>query len=289
MEAAAVLPADHGGVTGWAGLRWTGGVWFEGTGVGGKDRSVVLATGGDHIRPQPGIALSHERLDPRDLIVVDGLRLTTPARSAWFEMRHARDPREAAVILSMAAYSDLVSIDELAAFAALHRGWTGAPRCREGIALADENVWSPKELEVAHVWELDAGFPRLLCNAPLFDLRERFIATPDLIDLEAGLAIDYNGEHHAGLTTRMRDTGRDEAFRRHGIETMTVLGPHLSNSPALVMRMQEARGRCRFEAESTRTWTAVPPPWWIQTHTVALRRSLSPAHRERALRYRRAA
>ncbi len=284
-----VLPDDHGGVTGWAGLRWSGGIWFNGAGVGGAERPVVLVTGGDHIRPQPGIAVSHERLDPRDLIVIDGIRLTTSVRSAWFEMRYADNPRKAAVVLSMAAYSDLVSIDELADFAALHRGWTGAPRCRAAIALAEENVWSPKELEVTHVWSLDAELPRLLCNAPLFDLRGRFIATPDLLDVEAGLAIDYNGEHHAQLTTRVRDAGRDEAFRRHGIETLPILGPHLLDTPSLVRRMHEARGRARFEAESTRSWTAVPPSWWIQTQTVALRRALSPADRDRVLRYRRAA
>ena len=220
---------------------------------------------------------------------MDGIRITAPVRSVWFEMRYAHNPRVAATILSMAAYSDLVSVDELEAFAALHRGWTGAPRCREAVALAEENVWSPKELQVAHVWQLDAELPRLLCNAPLFDRQERFIATPDLLDVEAGLAIDYNGEHHAGLRTRLRDTGREDAFRRHHIETLTVLGPHLSDTPSLVRRMQEARSRARFEAESARSWTAVPPPWWIQTHTVALRRALSPADRARALGYRRAA
>ncbi len=289
LEAAAVLPFDHGGVTGWAALRWLGGSWFNGVGVGGAERPVVLVTGGDHIRPQPGIAISHERLDPEDLIAIDGIRLTNAVRSAWFEMRYADNPRTAALALSLAAYSDLVSIEELAGFAAVHPGWTGAPKCREAIALAEENIWSPKELEVTHVWSLDAGLPRLLCNAPLFDLQGRFFATPDLLDVEAGLAIDYNGEHHAQLGTRMRDTGRDEAFRRHDIETLTILGPHLLDRPSLMTRMHEARGRARFEAESTRSWTAVPPPWWIQTHTVALRRALSPEDRERVLRYRRAA
>ena len=182
-----------------------------------------------------------------------------------------------------------LSIEEMAAFAALHPGWTGAPRCREAIPLAEENVWSPMELHTAHVWSLDAGLPRLVCNLPIFDRRQRFVATPDLFDVEAGLAIDYNGEYHAQLTTRVRDAGREEAFRRHGIETLTVLGPHLADPSSLVMRMHEARRRARFEAESTRSWTIVPPPWWIQTHTVALRRALSAADRERALRYRRAA
>jgi len=35
-----------------------------------------------------------------------------------------------------------------------------------------------------------------------------------------------------------------------------------------------------------RAWTIEPPPWWISTTTVAERRSLDQAQRERLLRYR---
>jgi very-short-patch-repair endonuclease len=289
LEAAAVLPPDHGGVTGWAGLRWAGGYWFDGTGANAGERAVVLAVGGDNVRSQPGIAVSHERLDPRDLTVIDGLRLTNVVRCVWFEMRYAVDVRAAAVVLSMAAYSDLVSIDELACFAALHRGWTGAPRCREAVGLAEENAWSPMELEVALVWSIDAALPPLLCNRALFDRRGKLIGTPDLLDVEAGLAIEYDGAHHAELRRRVRDASRSEAFRRHGIETLSVLAPHLQDRSELVRRMHEARGRARFEAESARSWTAVPPSWWVPTHTVALRRALSDEERARVLGYRLAA
>src|SRR4051812_1967287 len=43
LEASMVLP-EHGGVTGWAALRWPGGVWFSGTGPGGLPRPVWLVT-----------------------------------------------------------------------------------------------------------------------------------------------------------------------------------------------------------------------------------------------------
>jgi hypothetical protein len=56
----------------------------------------------------------------------------------------------------------------------------------------------------------------------------------------------------------------------------------------VVQRMQDARARARWEAESVRQWTVVPPPWWVPTVTVAQRRALSDAQRMRFLRRRAA-
>ena len=169
LEAAAVLP-PHGAVTGWAGLHWMGARrWFSGLAADGAPLPVCIAIGGENVRPQPGIAVSEERLDPRDVIVVDGVRLTTAVRSTCFEMRYAVDERRAGQLLSMAAYDDLVSLDEMADYAWQHNGWTGVPQCREGTGLADENCWSPPEFEMAMIWQLDAGLPRALLNRPVFD------------------------------------------------------------------------------------------------------------------------
>src|SRR5689334_14888776 len=89
-EAAAVLPADWGGITGWAALGWCGGIWFDGTPWGGGQvRPVTLAVGGNRaIRPQPsyGIVTSEERLAPTDLVTVGGVRVTSAVRSVIYEM-----------------------------------------------------------------------------------------------------------------------------------------------------------------------------------------------------------
>lgn len=288
LEAAAQLP-DYGGVTGWAALRWRGARWFDGIGPSGLERPVPLVTAGSHIRAQPGVLVSKERLDPRDIVVVDGIRTTSEVRSAWFEMRYAFDEIEAAIVLSMAAFDDLVSLDELAEYAWLHPGWTGAPRCRGGLGLAVENAWSPQEVKVHGVWQAYADLPRLLCNQPIFDRREAHVVTPDLLDVEAGLAIEYDGPTHLSVVARAKDVRREEIYRRHNIELLRVLGPHLTDVWALVERMLQARRRARFEPESTRTWTIEQPGWWVPTHTVALRRSLSESDRERLLGYRKAA
>src|SRR4051794_40285483 len=170
VEAAAVLPA-YGGVTGWAALRWLGASWMTGLAPGGQTPlPVVLVTAGDDIRPQPGIQISAERLNPRELTVHDELRMTIAVRSVSFEMRYAASVRAAVVAADMAMQADLVSLDEMWSFVSTLSGWTGVPRCREALALAHENSWSPRETShLRLIWVVDAGLPWPLCNVPVFD------------------------------------------------------------------------------------------------------------------------
>jgi hypothetical protein len=287
LEASMALPA-YGGVTGWAGLRWAGGAWFGGLGVGGLPRPVTLAAG-PAIRAQPGIAVSAERLDPLLLTLVDGVRITIPVRSVDFEMRYAEGLWAAVEVLDMAAYSDLVSIDEMWRYALAHSGWTGIGQERHAIALADENSWSPEETWTRLVWVVVAELPPLvLCNRPLFDRRGNFIGTPDLIDEEAGLIIEYEGTVHLDKARRGSDVKREAQFRGHGLEYMAVVGADHASSSALAARMHEARSRARFAAPSVRDWTLDTPHWWRPTHSVQLRRGIPPAERRRLLGYRAA-
>ncbi len=284
LEASVVLPA-FGGVSGWAALRWLGGVWFDGSAAAGTEiRPVTLATGYDDVLSQPGINISQERLGPADLDICNGLRLTRALRSLLFEMRYASSDREAVVAADMAAYSDLASLDEITAYATRHNGWTGIPRARASLALADENSWSPQETRMRLRWMLDADLPRPLCNAPIFDLDGQHVGTPDLFDPEAGVVGEYDGALHLQGHQRRRDRQREEAFRAHGLEYFTVLSG--DSGEATADRMLAARSRARFLCEASRDWTLKPPRWWIPTSTVRQRRALDAAEREIWLRTR---
>ncbi len=284
VEAAAVLP-DFGGVTGWAGLRWAGGAWFDGSGAGGVGRRpVVLATGYADVLGQPGIDVSQERLGPAELTRIDGLWITEPVRSLCFEMRYAGSDRAAVEALDLAAYSDLVSVAEAADYARGRNGWTGIPRCRRALALADENSWSPQETRLRLVWMFDAGLPRPLCNRPVFDLAGHHLGTPDLLDPVAGLVGEYDGSLHLVTSQRRRDRDREQMFRDHGLEYVAIMagdGRHTT-----VRRLLGARRRERFLPEGERQWSIEAPTWWPATYTVAQRRALDAEQRERWLRTR---
>ncbi len=286
VEAAAVLPS-YGGVTGWAQLRWAGGHWFDGFGSDGHTpRPVALATASEDIRPQPGIVVSAEHLDEADMVVHDGLRTTIPVRSLLFELRFARTLVDALVAIDMAAYSDLVSLRELAEFVGRHVGWPGIRLARLALALADENSWSPRETLMRFIWECVAGFPRPLTNVPVFDLEGRHVGTPDILDVEAGVAGQYDGAVHLTRESRIRDLDREDAFRRLGLEYFTMVAGDAANRPVLLARMAAARRRALWLPADARRWTLELPSWWVPTSTVDQRRALTPEQRRRWLAHR---
>lgn len=290
VEAAAVMP-DHAGIEGWASLCWRGSTWTRGVaGDRATLRPVDVAVGGNRcFRNQPGIRPSEERMRPRDVERVDGLPVTVAARAVCFQMRYARSLRDAVRALDMAAYDDLVSIEEACAYAIPYlQGWTGVPQCRHAIALAEENVWSPMETDLRLLWVVDLELPRPLCNPPVFDLRGHFIGTPDLLDAEAGLVLEYDGKLHLEGSRRATDLRREAAFRSVGLEYVTMVAADRRDPSAFVRRALDARER-QLRSGPDRRWTVEQPPWWVPTQTVAQRRALSLAQRSQLLRYRLAA
>lgn len=288
LEASAVLPMG-GCVSGWSALRWAGGFWFAGTRADGSTRPVQLHTGDHNIRSQRGFTVSEERITYLDMRVIDGVPVASPSFAAAFEMRYAPSAREAHVVFEMAAYNDLLSGAEIATLLVELNGWTGVPQARSVLPHMDENYWSPQEVRLHQIWCHDAQLPPMLTNRPVFDRHGNHIATPDLLDEEAGLAVDYNGEHHLDLLQHRRDRGREERLRSCGLEHLVVLGGDSHDIGMLVSRLHRARKRARFAAPSARGWTTTLPHWWVPTFTVDQRRELRGTSRESWLKLRRTA
>lgn len=285
---AAVHLGSYGAVTGWAALHWWGGRWFGG-GQAGDDLPVVLATGDAGARHAAGLRISEEFLAPADIVVVDGLRVTTPVRSVLFEMRHATGRLGALTALEMACYSDLVSVKEAADLASRLGTWTGIPQARSVLPGAEENTWSPTEVSMRWIWTEVAGLPRPRANVAVFDLDGRHRVTPDLLDVETGVVGEYDGAGHLDRGVHRRDVRRDDLYRRLGLEQVTMIAPDQLEPGALVARLHGAYARAATRPRADRLWTTDGPPWWRSTRTVAERRSLSAYERARMLRYRGAA
>jgi len=260
-------------------------VWFDGITRHGELRPVDLATGMSSIRSQPGFTVSTERLNPKELIEYDSIMITSLVRAACFEMRYARSLADAVVVLDMAAYSDLVSIEEMTEFALAHPGWTGIPQCREALRYADENSWSPPETLLRLIWSRADELPPPITNRPIFDLTGRHLGTPDLFEPRAGLAVEYDGKLHLEGSRRASDLDRDALMRSHGIETLVVVGRHLSEEHTVRRRIRDAHARA-LRNTTPRSWTLDQPSWWQPTHTVALRRALTAEQRDRWLAHR---
>ena len=98
----------------------------------------------------------------------------------------------------MAAYSDLIDLASFAAYVARLPARPGIRLLREALALAEENSWSPMESEMRVLWRVDAGRPKPLCNAPIFNARGTHLLTPDLFDPVAGVAGEYTAPSMPG-------------------------------------------------------------------------------------------
>ena len=159
-------------------------------------------------------------------------------------------------------------------------------QARAAVPLATENCWSPPEFDLVVVWVAEAGRAMPLCNAPLFDLSGRHLATPDVFDPVAGVAGEYEGAVHLDRAARAVDVRREGVLRAHGLEVVTMLADDRHAPGAFVARLADAYRRAERRPVADRQWTATPPSWWVPTTTVEQRRALTPDQRARFLRYR---
>lgn len=286
VEAAAVLRAGEA-VTGWAALAWRGARWFNGLDRDGEPLDVPLSVS-RHAARQPGLLISQEHVKPSHLDVVDGLPVTTAVHAVCWAARYAPTVVEARTVLEMAAYDDLVSLQEVADHARQLTAWTGVEQLRAALIGASENVWSPQETRARHVWQRVKPV-LLLCNVPVFDLDGRHLATPDLLDPAAGVAGQYDGEVHLLPEQRARDERREDVVRGADLASVTMTRADGADGYRdFERRLLDAYARAALVAHLPRRWTLRQPAWWVDTSTVARRRALDGDQRDRWLRYRRA-
>jgi hypothetical protein len=261
LDAVAHLP-EQGAVTGWAALRLWEAAYFDGLDAEMRERPVPLATGSTQgRRAVDGVSLNYERLPDDDVALIRGLRVTTPPRALFDELR-SLDARSGVVAADMALAAHVVRLPEMCAYAAARIGWRRGSRAASALDRARPGVRSPRETLLRLVCTDDAGLPEPAVNAMVFDLDGRFVVCADLFDEGAGLVIEYDGDDHASKRRRARDARREEACRDLSLEYIRVVSPDLTDNPRLVRRLRAARARARFLPANERQWTTEWPPGW---------------------------
>ena len=274
VEAMAGMP-DGAAVTGWASLGWRRAPWFHGLAADGTRLDVPVAVDRVRgVRRRPGVELSEDWLFDGDIESVDGLRVTRAERSVSYEVCRARTLTAAVRTIDMAAAADLVDLASLERYGARLVGRPGVRLLRLALAAADENVWSPQEVPLRLLWRR-AITCTLAANRPLFDLSGRHLLTPDVIDEEAGVAGEYNGAIHLEAGPRRVDLDREELYRDHGLELVTMMSAARPDAASFLRRLHAAYRRAAQRRGGPRSWTTVQPDWWVDTSTVARRRALT--------------
>jgi hypothetical protein len=249
--------AQGGGLTGWAVMRLCGCRYFDGRTADGRSVPVRLQMGPHNgRRKRPGIELRYDAVG--SMTEIRGLPCTPPCWAVFDEARAAKGVAGATVVLDMALRTGFVGLEEMTVFVADRRGCSGVPLVREALALADLHAASPQESRLRLVWQLELGLPRPLVNVAVFSKDGRLLGHPDLLDVAAGLAVEYDGEDHRDARRHSDDVDREAAFREAGIEVTRVTSRDLGNRPALRRRLLAARSRARFEPVERRRWTLSP-------------------------------
>lgn len=259
LEASTRLPSG-GAITGWAALRWQGATFLDGLARDGRTPlRVPLLVGtcgqvrrGDTIRP------SYERLRDWEVWTRHGLRVTRPEKAVWDEMRQQPDWREALVVMEMAFAAGLTSLSRMTAYAAAHRSDRRAKNVLPALDMASEHSRSPQEVRMRTTAEIDAGLPRLLVNCPIHSRGGQLLGVADLLDLDAGLALEYDGEDHRRIERHTVDVKKDDQFRRRHLELARITGSDLRDRELVVDRILAARRRSSFQPFEERLW--VPRP-----------------------------
>jgi hypothetical protein len=258
-EAATNLPSD-GAVTGWGALRLAGAAYFDGA-CGRASAPVMLAAGPRRGRRcRAGVTWSYEPFGDDEVVHLRGVPCLHPRRALFDELRRLPTWREAVVAMDMAAAAQVTSVDRVGRYLDTHRGFRRSSLVATVLARSSERSRSPKESELRLAWVHDAGLPEPLVNSGLYDADGRFVAVPDLLDEEAGLVVEYDGEEHRSIRRHHADVHREDRCRRVGLEYCTVTAPDLHDLPRLVERLRATRARARFAPPGARRWRTGPRP-----------------------------
>jgi len=261
VQTATIVP--EGCVSGWAAVYVLGADTLDGrdpfTGARQPVR-LVLAPGGSH-RHVPGARSVRAGLEPEEVIHQHGLRVTTVLRAAEDLAREAPDLVEAVVALDALVQAGLVRQRSLAAELGACTGGRGARQARAAAVLCRSGVRSPWETRL-RLFVLELGLPEPLVNVPVFDLGGNFLGAPDLLDLEAGLAIEFDGAGHRDRKQHRADNVREEGFERGGLVVARADSLDLTaHRDELARRLKAAHVDATRNRRPAR-WTLAEPSWW---------------------------
>lgn len=206
------------------------------------DDDVTVDLYHDNRHRLPGLMVRTERLETSDTCVIDGIPVTTSARTAldigcWYPLTKA-----VTVIDALARATDLKMAD-VELLAGLHRGRRGIVRARRAIGLADPGAQSPRESWLRIVLNR-AGLPRPQTQIPIRDEFGHAIAYLDLGWEDLRVAVEYDGDHHRTRRSQYSyDIHRLEMLARRGWTVIRVTAE--DDAGNVVRRVRDAIARRR--------------------------------------------
>lgn len=189
-------------------------------------------------RSPTGIVTRNERIDDDEVVNIDGMTVTSPARTALDLARHL--PRDAAVRhLDALARATDVKAGDAASLAERYPKSRGLRRSDIALPLMDAGAESPRETWL-RLLLIDAGLPPPRTQIRVTDgFNEAFI---DMGYDEQMVGLDYDGKHHSTDRARyVHGIGRAELIEREGWIDIHVVAEH--SRRFILHRVSEAFAR----------------------------------------------
>jgi hypothetical protein len=190
-------------------------------------------------RRAAGVQTWEERINDDEIAVIDGMRVTTPARTALDLAR--RYPRGLAVaaVDALVQATD-VKLADVGLLADHYRGRRGMKAARATLELVDGGAQSPKETWL-RLLMIDAGYPRPQTQIVVRNEWGWAEAYLDMGWEDIKVAVEYDGEHHQSSRYQYaKDIRRLEKVERHyGWIVVRVIAE--DHPDAVIRRVAEAR------------------------------------------------
>lgn len=165
--------------------------------------------------PLPGIRVHGDAIDEDEIVVIEGVPVTTPTRTAldvgcWYPRSEA-----VAAIDALARATDL-KLPDVDLLAERYPGRRGIRHARTSLGLVDAGAQSPRETWL-RLLLIQAGLPRPQTQIPVCDGFGETIAYLDMGWEDMKVAVEYDGDQHRSDRWQYnRDIRRLERLERLG-------------------------------------------------------------------------
>ena len=203
-----------------------------------------------------------DRIEDDEICVIDGMRVTTPARTALdIACRYPVDTAVAAIEdLARATHLKMADVDLLAH---RYRGRRGIRDARIALDLVDPGAGSPRETSL-RLLLIRAGFPRPQTQIPVYNEFGVLIAVIDMGWEDIMVGADYEGDHHRSPHQFSKDVRRFEQITEIGWIDIRVTSR--DTEADIVRRIAAARAR-RMERDGEKSNEI--SPWRYARRTTA--------------------
>ncbi|MGH3959857.1 DUF559 domain-containing protein [Mycobacterium sp.] len=195
----------------------------------------------DRKRPPPLIITRNETLLAGETTTVAGVRVTSPARTA-FDLGRRRGFETAVIRIDALARATGVTVDDVQRLIGAHRGARGMKQLRRVLPLVDAGAESPQETRTRLVL-IAGGLPRPQTQIVVGNYR---------IDIgweEWLVGVEYDGpQHWTDPSIRANDIDRTVKLERRGWRLVRVSSELLRYRPQVIVA--RARDAIRLNRES---------------------------------------